>query len=33
VGALDELGQFYQTFGERLPRPIWDAHARTLNRL
>jgi phosphoenolpyruvate carboxykinase (GTP) len=33
VGALDELGQFYQTFGERLPRPIWDAHARTLKRL
>ena len=33
AGALDELGQFYQTFGERLPRPIWDAHARTLKRL
>ncbi len=33
VGALDELGQFYQTFGDRLPRPIWDAHARTLKRL
>ena len=32
-GALDELGQFYQTFGDRLPRPIWDAHARTLKRL
>jgi phosphoenolpyruvate carboxykinase (GTP) len=33
VGALDELGQFYQTFGDRLPRPIWDAHEKTLKRL
>ncbi len=32
-GALDELGQFYQTFGDRLPRPIWAAHEKTLKRL
>ena len=33
VGALDELGEFYKTFGDRVPRPIWQAHESTLKRL
>ena len=33
VRALDELGEFYKTFGDRLPRPIWQAHEKTLKRL
>jgi phosphoenolpyruvate carboxykinase (GTP) len=31
--ALDDLGQFYQDFGPRLPGPIRNAHAETLRRL
>ncbi len=30
--ALDELRVFYEQFGERLPRPIWQAHAETARR-
>ena len=33
VNALEELGQFYQTFGDRLPPPIWQAHQQTLKKL
>jgi phosphoenolpyruvate carboxykinase (GTP) len=33
VGALDELGEFYKTFGDRLPRRIWQAHEKTRKRL
>jgi phosphoenolpyruvate carboxykinase (GTP) len=30
--ALEELRVFYDQFGTRMPRPIWDAHAETLRR-
>jgi GTP-dependent phosphoenolpyruvate carboxykinase len=30
--ALDELGEFYQQFGERMPPAIWSAHAETTRR-
>jgi phosphoenolpyruvate carboxykinase (GTP) len=33
VTALDELGQFYQQFGDRMPRGIRDQHAATLAKL
>jgi phosphoenolpyruvate carboxykinase (GTP) len=32
-GALDDLGQFYQEFGPRLPEPIRKTHTETLRRL
>ena len=28
--ALDELGEFYEQFGPRLPAPIWEAHAENV---
>jgi phosphoenolpyruvate carboxykinase (GTP) len=31
-GALDELKEFYEQFGARLPAPIWEAHAETVRR-
>jgi phosphoenolpyruvate carboxykinase (GTP) len=30
--ALDELGEFYQQFGDRMPPAIWKAHAETTRR-
>ncbi|HME96689.1 MAG TPA: phosphoenolpyruvate carboxykinase (GTP) [Methylomirabilota bacterium] len=30
--ALDELGEFYQQFGDRMPPAIWNAHAETTRR-
>ena len=30
--ALDELGEFYQQFGDRMPPAIWNAHAETTHR-
>ncbi len=33
IGALDELGSFYQQFGDRMPRGIWDQHAATVGKL
>ncbi len=30
--ALDELREFYEQFGSRLPAPIWEAHAQTARR-
>jgi phosphoenolpyruvate carboxykinase (GTP) len=32
-GVLDELQEFYEQFGPRLPAPIWKAHAETARRL
>jgi phosphoenolpyruvate carboxykinase (GTP) len=31
--ALGELGQFYEQFGARMPRAIWDQHAATMKKL
>jgi len=33
TSALEDLEPFYQQFGERMPRAIWDARAETLRRL
>jgi phosphoenolpyruvate carboxykinase (GTP) len=30
--ALDELGEFYRQFGERMPPAIWKAHTETARR-
>jgi phosphoenolpyruvate carboxykinase (GTP) len=30
--ALDELGEFYRQFGDRMPPAIWKAHAETNRR-
>ncbi len=31
--ALGELGQFYEQFGPRMPRAIWEQHAATMGKL
>ena len=31
--ALDELREFYEQFGPRMPAQIWNAHADTARRL